>query len=814
MGINVESKLDNSRNKLQELGNALSNLVNSSPDIFNNPEINVRLEALRQAHQEATQRLEKPNFSIATIGTTSSGKSTIVNALIGRKIAPIEAGEMSGGVLTLQHSEERKLIIEETEGATWETGISSDLSDEAFYECIRSVMFAYHSARKKQQCIAPRLTAYVPLLPAANSKILGLPSGVGVELIDLPGLKSVQDRDNLKVIQERVHKAFSIVALDYGQVDEQHRKRLLEELRQVVKYLQGRTDSMVFILNRIDLHGVDDLPIFERIARLREEIQEVLSLPEPPNILPFNARLLYYAQCAWGAVSLAQAPSVDQNTRLKFLKAMFHDCQGTISQYTENNWDLDDWFRDLRREVSRGSSISDEQVKQVVQYALQWSGGSQLWTCLRQRIQESFSELVILPALIDVFNCYDSLAETLDILIETKKISNQKEIEKQREKINQIRQDLSQNVKKINNSFHQEITDYTEALKTNDPDIRSRIIQDAAKKGRKGFQVIFDAVNEVDADLNQSLITLVRDALKNHQGSYEIEDKLQELVSPDLANDIARAYDNVSRRLNNNFIRESGYLIKRVRADDSKGIQEITLDEKYVRLLYHTMKQGLSARAEFLLQAQAKEFITALESLVEEQLTRLKYCLPDQDSSPLNIEQAVISELRKQLAQDLPNLPEKFFEIPVDIKQTDSQKEEVIDKKNKTVSYTEGSCFWKETKTKTVWEDIKGQVTYKELFLPDINMMAKQWSSGIEKGKSKLWDILCDWIIKRLNKVSDMFEKSVNDITDLAERVLQDQLKIIEENFEIEMQHLHNFESQAEALTLVRQHLEKEINRL
>ena len=40
-------------------------------------------------------------FRIATIGTTSSGKSTIVNALIGRRIAPIEAGEMSGGVLTL-----------------------------------------------------------------------------------------------------------------------------------------------------------------------------------------------------------------------------------------------------------------------------------------------------------------------------------------------------------------------------------------------------------------------------------------------------------------------------------------------------------------------------------------------------------------------------------------------------------------------------------------------------------------------------------------------------------------------------------------
>ncbi len=283
MELNIESKLNNTRNLLQELGNSVSSLVNSSPDVFDDSGIQSCLQEFLTVYEEAVQRLENPSFRIATLGTTSSGKSTIVNALIGRKIAPIEAGEMSGGVLTLKHSQEQRLMIAETENAVWDTGAWTGLSDEDVYQRIRSVMHSYHAARKKREYVAPQITAYVPLLPACDASLLGLPNGIGVELIDLPGLKSVQDRINLATIQKQVNKAFSLVALDYMQIDDDHRKRLLEELKKVVEYLQGRTDSMIFILNRVDQRGADDLPLSVRIDKLREEIKEVLSLPELPD---------------------------------------------------------------------------------------------------------------------------------------------------------------------------------------------------------------------------------------------------------------------------------------------------------------------------------------------------------------------------------------------------------------------------------------------------------------------------------------------------------------------------------------------------
>ncbi|MFM7408967.1 MAG: dynamin family protein [Cuspidothrix sp.] len=831
MVMNIDAKLNNARTLLNELGNSIANLVNSSPDVFADPSINSSLEGFLSAFKEALDRLENPSFRIATIGTTSSGKSTIVNALIGRKIAPIEAGEMSGGVLTLKHSPESKLIIKETEDAAWETGEWTGLTDDDLYQRIRSVMHSYHEARQKREYVAPQITAYVSLLPACDPFLLGLPPGIGVELIDLPGLKSVQDRTNLATIQQQVNKAFSLVALDYMQVDDSHRKRLLEELKRVVEYLQGRTDSMIFILNRVDQRGADDLPLDVRINKLRQEIKETLSLAELPDVLPFNARLLYYAQCAWGAGALNQPSAIHHKTRLQFLKAMFQDCAGIIRLNVKENRDLKNWFRDVEDQVEDNEIIDDETMLQILLYALEWSGGKELWRRFQVRVEESFDKLVIFPALVEVFENYSALSEVLDVLIQTRKIYNQEQVELEREKIAKIRQFLQTNIKKIGQEFRSEIEKLIEGLKTDDPQARIKIKQDAEKKERKGFSLIFDAVNEVEGDLTKVLVVPVRDSLKNNLGSFELRDKLQEITSPALADDIAKTYDNVSRRLSK-FSRQSEYLFKSVRADDNNGKKELEHDERHVRLLYHCMRQAISVRAEFFLQGKAKQFEEALESLIDEQVKRLKICLSEETfASSINLEKAAISDLRKKLSQNLPTLPEQFFDLEDNIKQNRAKKKEVVGKKTEYVERTkeeteeyteeEGSCF-KSEKTKTrpktvtytdvVTRDITADVEYVELFLPSPDLMAKQWLSGIEKGKSSLWDILLDWILQRLDYVSSIFEESVDDITNLAQRALEQQLRIIEENFEQEKQFWQDFELHKNHTSVICKKLEEDFS--
>ena len=233
----------------------------------------------------------------------------------------------------------------------------------------------------------------------------------------------------------------------------------------------------------------------------------------------------------------------------------------------------------------------------------------------------------------------------------------------------------------------------------------------------------------------------------------------------------------------------------------------------------------MSARADFVLQSKAKQFDQALESLVDEQVKKLKVFLTEDNFSSINLEKAAISNLRKKLAQNLPTLP-KFFELPDNnnIKQNRSKKTEVVGQKtedetrtkteqeNYEESYQEGSCL-KTTKTRTktrpvtrtyqkaVTRDITQDVEYIELFLPSPGLMAKQWSSGIEKGKGSLWDILREWILQRLGYVSDIFKESVDEITNLAERALQQQSSIIEDNFEQQKQFWLNFEIQKDHAT-------------
>lgn len=742
------------------------------------------------------------------IGTTSSGKSTIVNALIGRKVAPMEAGEMSGGVLTLRHSDERKLVVEETEGATWETGIWSGLSDEALYEKIRNgVMFPYHDTRKNKECMAPRVAVSIPLLPASDRNLLGLPSGVGVELIDLPGLKSVQDRDNLKVIQERVHKAFSLVALDYMQVDDEHRKRLLEELKRVVQFLQGRTDSMIFILNRVDQRGADDIPIPERINKLQKEIQETLSLKELPEILPFNARLLYYAQCAWGSVSIKQFSLIYPSARLKLINAMFQDCAGAIRQHIGDNRDLRRWLRNVEDQVADGENISDETMQQLLQYALDWSGGSQLWSRLRDRVQEAFPELVILPALIDVFDTYDLLAATIDTLADIRKLEKKEEIEAQQAKIKENHKRLHEAVINSREKFCSQTRTTIESLKKNDSGIISQLAQQASKEGRQGFQSLFYVVDEVDGDLTQVLIAPVRDALKNNQGAYELEENLSQVITPVMAKDIARAYDLVSRKIND-FTHTSSYLIRRVREDDKKGIRELEHAERAVRHLYQAMREALTGRAEFTLQAQAQKLENALQSFIEEPVQEL-CILCIQELPSLKLDEVILTEFKKKLSSHPPVLPENFFELPVAIDQSHVKQEETVGQKQETEYYTTGSCF-KSQHSRTVTRDVKEIVEYCELSLPDAYMMARQWAEGIAKGKQGLWDTLCAWLIERLDWASSVFDESVNDVINFAECSLQKQLNIIEQDLEKEKFLWIEIEARKAFVTEIRQKLEEQ----
>lgn len=838
----IQAKFEQVRDRLKQLGNAVADLAQNHADILDSPDIQDALLKFRQAYEESTARLANPTFTIATLGTTSSGKSTIVNALIGRKIAPIEAGEMSGGVLKIKHSKEFKLSVAETEGAQWETGTWTDLNDVEIYDRIRNgVMLPYHQAR-----LAPQVTTHVPILPVEDASLLGLPEGIGIKFIDLPGLKSIQDKDNLKIIQQQVHKAFSLVTLDYGQVDDRHRKRLLEELKRVVEYLQGRTDSMIFILNRVDQRGQDDLSIDKRIKQLQLEIQETLNLDccsgdvrcvffllaismqlkekflrllvfnfstliqqccLLPDIIPLSGRFLYYAQCAWGTNSIYGNSEIDSETRLEFLKGMLLDCSSLIKLNTSEDKKLKRWFRDLEDRVDDGEIIDDKSMRKVLSYVQDWSGGRQLWDCIRKRVQESFSELVIVPALIDVYDNYDCLVKAIDLEVNIAKIQEKEQIELKQAQIVEGSNKLCQEIEDICSEFQDFIEKSINVLKKNDPKEESKITQKIEEKGYQGLQSFISAISELEGDLIDNLIALVRDAFEENKGTYELEENLTRVVTPTKAKDIAKAYDLVGKKLTG-FHKDFWFMSKKCCEDDKESVRSLEHAERAVRSLYFAMRKGITARAEFVLQGQSQKFEKGLKDVVDH-ASRQLIDVCTQELPELNLDEVIIADFQKSSSQSLPTLPDDIFQFSDNIHQKNTSKREIVSARKSLQYYTEGSCF-KEEKNRWVNKAVYGNVKYRELKLPTPKNMARQWAEGINKEKEKIWDIIRDWTINYFDVVSHKFDRSITKAMRLAVRAFEKQLIIIEKNLVKQEEYWKEFKQQKDAITAIRQQLEKE----
>lgn len=665
MSQDVKVLLTNVRDLLDELLQEVVKLYRGHKQVFQKKSLKKLLTEFRDLHKEASDRLAQPKLSIAMLGTTSSGKSTIVNALVGRRIAPMESGEMSGGVLTLRAADELRLIINNQEPIT-------GLDDEEVYQQIQDLMLLYHEARKNgEKCSAPAVTVYGSLFPANDPELLNLPEGIDFELLDLPGLNSMKEDDsNLTVIREQIGKACNLVALDYSQTDEERRKKLLQELKDIVGYLNGRTDSMIFILNRVDKQNSDDFPIEDRIKKLKVEIQEVLELKEVPEIIPFSAQLLYLAQCAWGIGSVNEPSQIDPQMRTKFLDKMFMDCAKIIKRNTKHDRKLAASFSKIEQIVNDQGTINDQTMRKILNYAYQWSGGEELWKTLRQRVEESFPQLVILPALTPVLKTFKSLMAQLDSVAKTRRL-------KEKEEVKKLRKDLEQDCKQLNKNINNKLKE-TEGfldrlslrLKDNNVEERQKAMEEASQQeGIELFEITL-IVDEVRDGLVKTLIKPVHNALEKRIRYIELRDQLQDFIPFNLADGISESYDQIKDGLSildndHDRVNRGGEIIFKVPFGENRKRKILTeLEEGYKKINVH-MAQAMILLAEFDLQTRTRKFSELIQEFVK---GRCESLLKDAEAVLKNLNspeflQAVDAEFQRAIAASPPQLPEKFFDF-------------------------------------------------------------------------------------------------------------------------------------------------------
>jgi predicted GTPase len=346
---------------------------------------------LEEALSTLVDELHHPTLTLATTGTTSSGKSTLVNLLCGAEILPVAVSEMSAGAVTIEYSEEKSLIIHETPGALWECGEWKGITEEQIRERLYQVMIKYIENRETQTSLAsPKSTIYYPFRLVKESK-LELPRGVKVRLLDLPGLAYVDDTSNASVIKE-CREALCIVTYNSAETDSKKVEKLLQEVVKQVKGLGGSPARMLFVLNRIDVFRADrNWPETENrfvenaIRNIKNELIEQLK-EYTEDIQSVQVVKL----STWPALLALQTENHDDIYSAEVCKKIDNHFNGLIADILE----------DLPRNTQKWSRHDRNRVAEAL---WQKSYAEEFQENLRGHITNHFPQLVI-PQMIERFN--------------------------------------------------------------------------------------------------------------------------------------------------------------------------------------------------------------------------------------------------------------------------------------------------------------------------------------------------------------------------------------------------------------------------
>ena len=360
------------------------------PDTYQ-PEIQKLSSKLDEALSTLVEELRNPTLTLATTGTTSSGKSTLVNLLCGAEIVPVAVSEMSAGAVTIEYSKEKSLIIHETPGALWECGEWRGITEDRIYQRLYQVMISYIENREKQPNLAcPQSTIFYPFRLVKESQ-LELPQGTRVKILDLPGLAYVGDRGNAEIIKQ-CREALCIVTYNSAETDAQKVKSLLQEVVQQVKDLGGSPARMLFTLNRIDVFRADrnwpetENRFVEKAIRdikneLTEQLKEYTEDIEKLQVVKLST---------WPALLALQIQNNDDIYSAEACKKARNNFYGLIENILEDlSGNIQKWSRHDRTRVNE--ALWEKSYAEEFQQHL------------KEHITEHFPQLVI-PQAIERFN--------------------------------------------------------------------------------------------------------------------------------------------------------------------------------------------------------------------------------------------------------------------------------------------------------------------------------------------------------------------------------------------------------------------------
>ncbi|MGI8772896.1 MAG: dynamin family protein [Acidobacteriaceae bacterium] len=264
MRTNLETRL----NQLKEIGADVSLLRTISEIITRHG-----LIEFRGRIEELTLRLENPRFEIALFGRVSSGKSSLLNALLGLEILPVGINPITAVPTRLRSGVSSRALI------TFADGRSEAISIQEL------VQFVTEEGNPGNQRGVVRALAEVPS-PRLKE---------GIVLVDTPGLGSLARRGASETLAYLPSADLALMLIDAGTT-------LNDEDIGTLRLLYEAGISPLVLLSKADLLSQEDLSkaTFYIESHLRLQLDVTLAvhwvsaLPSHSSLLDrfFNAELL------------------------------------------------------------------------------------------------------------------------------------------------------------------------------------------------------------------------------------------------------------------------------------------------------------------------------------------------------------------------------------------------------------------------------------------------------------------------------------------------------------------------------------------
>jgi GTPase Era involved in 16S rRNA processing len=492
--------------RINEVANGLRDAIGEEVFTPQSLEFVQANEELSLAVAKIRQMAERPEVRIAATGTTSSGKSTLLNMLIGDDLLPTAVEEKSAGVVSVEHHPDlRQMVVEMTPGATWETGCWGDgLSTDAVRERLHSVMdqYRHHIERVQREggsmsgVLPPKVSIHWPTMIGQFPERFGLPQNARVKLIDLPGLKFVGDESNSEVLREEARKALCLVTYNAAETDDSKQATLLREVVEQVKNLQGSPVRMLFVLNRIDefLRNGDLAEQSEKkfTNRITHQIKSELSA-RLHNYKNDIEKIRPIALSSLPALLSIQAEQAEQGSdkRIESLKSLETNCRLLFSEEF-----MDDFPR-------KQNLWTEAQCQRFIEYAKIKSRLPEFQARLQAHVASNLPD-ILLPDLVQGANVPAKKAILmLDALVAKYENDEIEKVKEQKERLDRVYKDILELKNKNIEKYENMLIDLREVLSE---DRGSEDIFLKFTQSHKDFTALLDgnstSINEVFERVN------------------------------------------------------------------------------------------------------------------------------------------------------------------------------------------------------------------------------------------------------------------------------------------------------------------------